>query len=351
MARLLFNDNLISAKMPRSNGETLAWYEDCLLNGKVSEEKIKQESIKFFQLTTKESAKSKQIFKKDIQQFVTKHVNMQKCLTREYLGAHGGHGKHQENPPEEFERDIDDEKKRRLAFLKFGREGMKSSQKYKAWLEQDCQLFVKTNELSEKDVDKEVEIIPKEKTNEIHLTRERSSGKNIFDAEKIIISKQQDGTMKKSVIKETYARITLRKRHQDNKNDQASPLTGAGELKTEQVEAALDLLEQVEAARDLLEQVEAARDLLEQVEAARDLLEQVEAARDLLEQVEAARDLQEQVQAAGDLDVTLSPDRKRAFSPQLILKKCLIPFEGSQSRQHLPCLMSTFVFSFAAIPT
>ena len=103
MARLLFNDNLISANMPRSNGETLAWYEDCLLNGKVSEEKIKQESIKFFQLTTKESAKSKQIFKKDIQQFVTKHVNMQKCLTREYLGAHGGHGKHQENPPEEFE--------------------------------------------------------------------------------------------------------------------------------------------------------------------------------------------------------------------------------------------------------
>ena len=37
--------------------------------------------------------------------------------------------------------------------------------------------------------DKEVEIIPKEKTNEIHLTRERSSGKNIFDAEKIIIYK------------------------------------------------------------------------------------------------------------------------------------------------------------------
>ena len=53
--------------MPRSNGETLAWYEDGLLNGKVSEEKIKQESIKFFQLTTKESAKSKQLFKKDIE--------------------------------------------------------------------------------------------------------------------------------------------------------------------------------------------------------------------------------------------------------------------------------------------
>ena len=37
--------------------------------------------------------------------------------------------------------------------------------------------------------------------------------------------------MKKSVIKETYAKITLRKRHQDNENDQAFPLTGAGEPK------------------------------------------------------------------------------------------------------------------------
>ena len=74
LARLLFNDNLISANMPRSNGETLAWYEDCLLNGKVSEEKIKQESIKFFLLTTKESAKSKQIFKKDIVMLTCKNA-------------------------------------------------------------------------------------------------------------------------------------------------------------------------------------------------------------------------------------------------------------------------------------
>ena len=52
---------------------------------------------------------------------------MQKCPTREYFGAHGGHGKNKENPPEEFEKDIDDEKKRKLAFLKFGREEMKES--------------------------------------------------------------------------------------------------------------------------------------------------------------------------------------------------------------------------------
>ena len=81
LARLLFNDNLISANMPRSNGETLAWYEDGLLNGKVCEEKFKQESIKFFRLSTKESAKSKQYFKKDVQELVSKHVKMQKCIT------------------------------------------------------------------------------------------------------------------------------------------------------------------------------------------------------------------------------------------------------------------------------
>ena len=75
---------------------------------------------------------------------------MQKCLTREYLGAHGGNGKHHENPPEELKKDIDDEKKRRLAFLMFGQEGIESSRKYKAWLDQDCQLFVQTNEFSEK---------------------------------------------------------------------------------------------------------------------------------------------------------------------------------------------------------
>ena len=77
LARLLPNDNLISAKMPRSNGETSAWCEDGLLNGKVPEEKFKHEFIKFFQLSTKESAKSKQYFKKDVQEFVSKqHAKM-----------------------------------------------------------------------------------------------------------------------------------------------------------------------------------------------------------------------------------------------------------------------------------
>ena len=40
--------------------------------------------------------------------------------------------------------------------------------------------------------------------------RERSSGDNIFDTERQVLSKNPDGTLKVSVIKETYARVTLR---------------------------------------------------------------------------------------------------------------------------------------------
>ena len=41
-----------------------------------------------------------------------------------------------------------------------------------------------------------------------------------------------DGTIKKSVIKETYAKITVRKRHQDNsENSKEAELSGAGVLK------------------------------------------------------------------------------------------------------------------------
>ena len=36
------------------------------------------------------------------------------------------------------------------------------------------------------------------------LVRERSTGDNIFDAKRKVFSKNADGTMKKSVITETY---------------------------------------------------------------------------------------------------------------------------------------------------
>ena len=56
----------------------------------------------------------------------------------------------------------------------------------------------------------------------VKLNRERSCGRNIFDAEQTVISKNEDGTVKKTVIKETYAKITIRKKRQSESNDQSS---------------------------------------------------------------------------------------------------------------------------------
>ena len=44
----------------------------------------------------------------------------------------------------------------------------------------------------------------------IKLVRERFSRDNIFDAERQVFSKNSDGTVKRSAIKEAYARVTLR---------------------------------------------------------------------------------------------------------------------------------------------
>ena len=169
--------------MPRTNGETLLWHREGLLNGRVSEEKFKSEAIKFFGLSQEESCKSKQYFKKDIEDFITKHLNLQKNMLREFLEEKGGIGKNHETPPEDFMTEVQDEKQRRLAFLKFGREGMKSSRKYQEWLTQDCSLFSKT----EKNIDGEKKRDFEDTNNQIVLTRERSGGKNIFDAKKTVI--------------------------------------------------------------------------------------------------------------------------------------------------------------------
>ena len=75
-------------------------------------------------------------------------------------------------------------------------------------------------------------MVNKYSNNQIKLVRERSRERNIFDAEKMVISKNPDGTIKKSIVKETYAKVTIRKRHQANdENSKEVEVTGAGVLK------------------------------------------------------------------------------------------------------------------------
>ena len=160
------------------------------------------------------------------------HANMQKNLTRDYLRHQGGSGKHFEEPPNDFEAEIKDEKERKKMFSKFGREGMISSKSYNKWLGQDCNIFTESMERStERSVNQEEDI--EDGLNEkIKLVRERSSGHNIFDAEKTVFTKCQDGTTKKSVIKETYAKVTIRKRHQGTlESTKEYEISGSGATK------------------------------------------------------------------------------------------------------------------------
>ena len=101
------------------------------------------------------------------------------------LKEKGGKGNHFEIPPADFLSDVDCAKKRRLALFD-------TPASKKCHQEKEIVSCLVTGEES------------------IKLVRERSSGDNIFDAERQVFSKNSDGTVKRSVIKETYARATLR---------------------------------------------------------------------------------------------------------------------------------------------
>ena len=124
-----------------SNKETLEWYKNRLQNGKVSEETYKREAVTFFNLSPEDSLKSKQIFKKEIENFVAMHKNMKKTLLRKFLEENEGTGINYEIPPKNFKVEVADEKERRKMFSKIINEEMLSSKKYKSWLGQNCCLL------------------------------------------------------------------------------------------------------------------------------------------------------------------------------------------------------------------
>ena len=91
---------------------------------------------------------------------------------------------------------------------------MKSGLKFQDWRSQRFSLFGSLIETLEKKLDKEKAKVSQLMTENgsFQLVRERSTGDNIFDAKRKVFSKNADGTIKKSVITETYARVTLRQK-------------------------------------------------------------------------------------------------------------------------------------------
>ena len=101
-----------------------------------------------------------------------------------------------------------------MSFLKSARDEVKSGLKFQDWRSQRFSLFGSLIETLEKKLDKEKAKVSQLMTENggFQLVRERSTGDNIFDAKRKVFSKNADGTIKKSVITETYARVTLRQK-------------------------------------------------------------------------------------------------------------------------------------------
>ena len=74
-----------------------------------------------------------------------------------------------------------------------------------------------------------------EGTETLKVVRERSSGPSITDTEKTVFSQNKDGSLKKSILKGTFANVTIRKRKPDDE------ITGSGKLK--RAKAVGDILE------------------------------------------------------------------------------------------------------------
>ena len=86
-------------------------------------------------------------------------------------------------------------------FFKQCKEELKLSRKYLTWVDKEFKLFSSHKTASPT---KELE------EGTLTLTRERSSGQNIFDTSKKIVFKQPDGTITERVVKQTFANITVR---------------------------------------------------------------------------------------------------------------------------------------------
>ena len=118
---------------------------------------------------------------------------------------HKGQGKagaaFHEIPPTDFFPDISDVNERKVMFFKQCKEELKLSRNYLTWLDKEFNLFSSHNTASPK---KELE------EGTFTLTKERSSGQNIFDTSKKTVLKQPYGTTTERVVKQTFANITVR---------------------------------------------------------------------------------------------------------------------------------------------
>ena len=77
---------------------------------------FKSRAIIFFNVSAEGSTNTKAYFKREIENFMKMHVNMERGLNRDILRDLGGSGRHWENPPSHFQDEIADENERKKMF-------------------------------------------------------------------------------------------------------------------------------------------------------------------------------------------------------------------------------------------
>ena len=115
-------------------GDTLKWLEKLQKEGKLSEEKLKNQAEIFFNGEIKED---KKVVKKKLLGLLQKRNNQLLQSQRKLQKEIGGLGKYGEKAPVDFGLAITDEKKRNLEFIKMCREDVKNGDEYMKWLTEE----------------------------------------------------------------------------------------------------------------------------------------------------------------------------------------------------------------------
>ena len=191
----------------KTKGQFIQWYKDV---GNLSEEKLKVEAVVFF--GEELEIMNKQTIANKFKELNKEHDNERKRVQRVIQKTRNGGGKGWSEPPADFYPDIVDMKTRRGAFAAICRQEIAKHEIYENWKNQPVPMKADDKKVQSENENRKINNMIRESNSNVRLTKQRSSGANIYDAEKIVLTKKPDGTVKKTVLKETIAMVTRRKR-------------------------------------------------------------------------------------------------------------------------------------------
>ena len=195
----------------KTNGQIILWYLNILKEGSVTESEIKREAIIFF--GERLACVNKQTIVRKLNFLKKEHENVIRKTQRLVQKAKNGSGKGFCVPPVNFMQHMDDEKKKRAAFAKICKDEVEHHEEFLLWKQKIASIFSHEKSDTSSNPNKINE------SNVVKLVRQNSTGSNIYDTEKRIPVERSDGATKNVVVKETYAKITIRKRKGEEGDD------------------------------------------------------------------------------------------------------------------------------------